>query len=438
MEIGVTDLSTPVVGFVGMSHLGLVSSTAAALRGFPTVAFDPSPDLISRLSLGDLPVLEPGLDEAVARAAEKLSFTSDPEQLATCDIVYISIDVPTDATGTSDLSPIRVAVDLARAHVHSTAAIIVLSQVTPGFTREVDWPSALTYYQVETLVFGQALQRAMEPERLIVGMADAKGTAHPAFWHFLESFGCPIHVMGYESAELAKVAVNAMLVATISAANTMAEICERIGADWTEIVPALRLDRRIGDFSYIHAGLGLTGGNLERDVQTIIRLAQENGTDQSVPRAWVESSVRRRNWVHDALVRIAGEETRELAVGNWGLAYKENTDSTKNSVSVNLIRNLGTASCRWFDPVVNGENLNLPGQKAASALEAASGADVLCVMTPWGEFSAVSAQAIVDAMRGNWVIDPWGRLDPDAMSAVGARHLVLGRSAESRGKGSPC
>lgn len=438
MESGVTDVSTPVVGFVGMSHLGLVSSAAAALRGFRTIAFDPSPDLVSRLLLGDLPVLEPGLDEAMARAAERLSFTSDPEHLAGCDMVYISMDVPTDAAGTSDLSSIRRAVELARTYVRSDAAIIVLSQVAPGFTRDIDWAPALTYYQVETLVFGQALQRAMEPERFIVGMADPKQTAHPGFMKFLESFGCPVHVMGYESAELAKISINAMLVATISAANTMAEICERIGADWTEIVPALRHDRRIGEYSYIRAGLGLTGGNLERDVQTIIRLARENDTDQSIPQAWVESSLNRRNWVHDALARIAGEEAREPAVGIWGLAYKENTDSTKNSVSVSLIRDLGTESWRWFDPVVSGDGLNLPGRGVASALEAARGADVLCVMTPWDEFSEVSVEAIAAVMRGTWVIDPWGRLDRDAMSSLGIRHLALGRAGERRGKRPHC
>lgn len=438
MDGGVTDVNMPTIGFVGMSHLGLVSSTAAALHGFPTFAFDPSADLISRLSRGEVPLREPGLDEAVSRATSTLSFTSDPESLAVCDLVYISIDVPTDATGTSDLAPIREALDMVRAHVRSTTAIIVLSQVAPGFTREIDWPRELTYYQVETLVFGQALKRAMEPERLIVGMADAKGTPHPDYLRFLESFGCPIHLMGYESAELAKVAINAMLVSTISAANTMAEICESIGADWAEIVPALRRDRRIGDFSYIQAGLGLTGGNLERDVQTIIRLAQTNGTDQSVARAWIESSARRRNWVHDALTRISGEEKRELAVGVWGLAYKEGTDSTKNSASVSLIRSLGNPAWRWFDPVVGGESLNLPGRRAASALEAARGADVLCVMTPWEEFSVTSAETIAAAMRGSWVIDPWGRLDPEAMSAAGFKHLILGRSTEMHVKGTLC
>ena len=102
--------------------------------------------------------------------------------------------------------------------------------------------------------------------------------------------------MRYESAELAKISINCCLVASVSTANTLAELCERIGADWSEIVPALKLDRRIGQYSYLTPGLGLSGGNLERDLATVIRFAEANETDAGVVEAWVSNSTWRKDW----------------------------------------------------------------------------------------------------------------------------------------------
>src|SRR5207253_4271520 len=132
-------------------------------------------------------------------------------------------------------------------------------QVPPGFTRALAVPPDRLYYQVETLVFGRAVERAMRPERFIVGCANPQQSLPPAFLAFLKAFNCPILTMRYESAELAKISINCYLVAAVSAANMLAEASEAIGADWAEIAPALRLDRRIGEHAYLNAGLGLAG-----------------------------------------------------------------------------------------------------------------------------------------------------------------------------------
>ena len=92
--------------------------------------------------------------------------------------------------------------------------------------------------------------------------------------------------MRYESAELAKISINCCLVASVTVANTLAEFCERIGADWSEIVPALKLDRRIGPYAYLTPGLGIAGGNLERDLATVQRLSDAHGTEAGLISAW--------------------------------------------------------------------------------------------------------------------------------------------------------
>src|SRR6185437_13120933 len=129
--------------------------------------------------------------------------------------------------------------------------------------------------QGETLVFGRAVERATEPERFIVGCAAPERPIPAAYGAYLSAYSCPILPMRYESAELSKIAINCCLVASVTVANTLAELSEEIGADWAEIAPALRLDRRIGLHSYLAPGLGISGGNLERDLATVLRLSEQ-------------------------------------------------------------------------------------------------------------------------------------------------------------------
>lgn len=417
------------VGFAGLSHLGLVSAAAATAQGVRVVAFDPDTRLTEDLARGELPVDEPGLAECMSEGRSLLTFTSDVTQLKGCQLVYVARDVPTDDAGQSDLTAVRQLVDDVVAVVGGGACVVVLSQVPPGFTRGLQRPGVRLLYQVETLVFGRALERALRPERFIVGVRDSDEPVDDALREYLGRFDCPVLPMRYESAELAKIAINAMLVASISAANTLAELCESIGADWSEITPSLRLDARIGASSYIEPGLGLAGGNLERDLATIIGLADQNGTDAGVVRSWVANSRHRRQWAAEQL-RGCLDVLHEPHVGVWGLAYKQNTHSIKNSVGVDLVRSLSGSSVTWFDPVVDGRLLGLPGDPGGTALEAARGVDVLCVMTPWPEFSAVDLLALAEAMRGRIVIDPFGVLDSKQLGKLGLEHRVLGRAPD--------
>src|SRR5919109_5597208 len=138
--------------------------------------------------------------------------------------------------------------------------------------------------------------RRATPVRSIVGCADPAAPLDARFRAVLDAFGCPILPMRYESAELAKISINCCLVASVSVANTLAELCERIGADWREIAPALKLDRRIGAYAYLAPGLGIAGGNLERDLATVSRLSEGQGTEAGMITAWLRNSRYRRGW----------------------------------------------------------------------------------------------------------------------------------------------
>jgi UDPglucose 6-dehydrogenase len=417
----------PTVAFVGMTHLGLVSAVGTACKGVTVLGVDRDPQLIARLQAGRLPVLEPGLDDALSANGLRQRFSANLADLGACDVVYIAPDVPTDDHGQSDLSGIRTLIDEVRRHLAPQAVLVVMCQVPPGFTRALPVAPDRLYYQVETLVFGRALERVTQPERFIVGCADPKRPLPAAYRALLEAFGCPILPMRYESAELAKISINMCLVASIGVANTMAELCEQLGADWSEIVPALKLDRRIGQYSYLAPGLGIAGGNLERDLATVIRLSERHGTDAGIVRAWLANSRHCRDWAVKTLRSAVLSRNPDPLVAVWGLAYKENTHSIKNSPSLATLQQLPEVRFALHDPAVPPTSVvHARSSAAPDPVAALRGADALMILTPWPQYRAVGPSAIAAALPGKVVIDPYRVLDPEKAREAGLAYYTLG------------
>jgi len=425
-------MTLPIIGFAGLTHLGINSQAAAAARGFNTFGFHQDKELVNFLSQGKFPIHEPGLSALFEQHRQRLSFSADPEVLGECDLVYISVDVPTDDLGQSDLEVVEKTIDIVTPFLRDDALLIVLCQVPPGFTRKLKFPSERLFYQVETLIFGCAVERAMHPERFIVGCADPDVELPQSLETFLSAFECPVLTMRYESAELTKISINMCLVSSICVANTMAELCEKVDADWSEVVPALKLDRRIGQYAYLKPGLGIAGGNLERDLATVVRLASTHGSNAGVVKAWIADSAYRKGWALRCLKDIASSGIVCENIGILGLAYKENTASTKNSAAIALLGFLAEEAkgyeLRVYDPEVTFAKI--PVKRIAiteTAVEACQNADVVMLMTPWPEFGELAPQILASEMRGNVLIDPYRVLDPKECAGAGLRHLTLGR-----------
>jgi UDPglucose 6-dehydrogenase len=425
-----------MIGFAGMSHLGLVTSIVAAAKGFGAVAFDPDASLTADLAAGRLPVFEPGLEATLAQCQKKLRFTSQPADLGDCQLVVVCPDVQTNAANQSDLTELNRLLDVVLPAVSTGTTLVVLSQVPPGFTRRLsrrveclrDKKLAL-YGQVETLIFGRAVERASWPERFMLGCADPGQPLPAAYQKWLEAYGCPVLRMRYESAELAKIAINICLIGQLTVVNTLAEVCERIGADWSEIIPALKLDQRIGPYAYLQPGLGLSGGNLERDLATVRALASEHGADSSLLEAAQRNSIHRRDWllraVHELI--LSGNPRPCLAV--WGLAYKPDTKSTKNAPAVALLEALPNIRFQAYDPQAELEPGQLPHvQRTESAMAALAGADGLLILTRWREFASIDPVHVQRELKGDVVIDPFAGLDAARCRRAGLRHIRLGVS----------
>ena len=422
-----------MIGYAGLSHLGLVSAVAAAAKGFEVVGFDADASLVDTIARGQLPVVEPGLPELLAANRQRLRFSADPSSLLACRVIYVSVDVPIDDQGRSDLSPVETLLGTVSGHSAPDAVIVILSQVNPGFTRrrvrQVETQKRRLLYQVETLIFGRAVERALHPERFIVGCVDPADSLPAPLSEYLAAFGCPILPMRFESAELAKIAINMFLTSTLTTTNMLAGICEAVGADWAEIAPSLRLDGRIGPRAYLQPGLGIGGTNLLRDMVTIQAIASEWGTDAGPVAAWIANSRWRRDWALRTVHREVLGRTPPAIVAVWGLAYKENTASTRHSPGVELVAALKGFRRRAYDPAAK---LDLAGDslftQCDAPLEACAGADVLVIMTPWPEFATIEPAAIRAAMRGRIVIDPYGLLPESDCVTAGLSHLRLGVS----------
>jgi UDPglucose 6-dehydrogenase len=426
-------VTAPIAGFAGLTHLGLVSAAASAAKGFRTIGFDPDGGRVAALKAGSWPISEPQFPELMAQHAPLLSWTASPGDLGACDLVFVAADVPTDEAGASALGPIQSLVAALLPALAPHALLIILCQVPPGFTRSIELAPSRRFYQVETLVFGRAVERALRPERFIIG-ADDPAAALPAVYRtYLESFSCPLLPMRYESAELAKISINCFLVASVTVTNTLAELSEGVGADWREIAPALKLDARIGPQAYLAPGLGLAGGNLERDLATVRRLAGETGSEAGLIDAMLVNSRHRRDWALRVLHEQLLSKMRDPVIGVLGLAYKENTHSTKNSPSLALIRHLQSWPLRVFDPVVPASAAQHPRCVGCdTALTAAEGVDALVIATPWPEFRHLSAADLAARMRGRMIVDPYRVLAPEAAAAAGVRHFVLGAPPQMR------
>lgn len=421
-----SDIKKPVIGFAGLTHLGLNSAVASAAHGFQVVGYHDDSALIDQLNSGKPHVLEPGLPELLKEHQERINFSADSKSLAHCNIVYIAVDVPTDDQGTSDLTPIHHMLKTATAAMRPDALLMILCQVPPGFTRQIEWPVEQLYYQVETLIFGHAVERAMYPERFILGCADPTQPINSHLCNYLKSFNCPILPMRYESAELAKISINMCLVASVSTANTLAEICEHIGADWSEIMPALRLDKRIGQYSYLSPGLGISGGNLERDLATVLRYAEKYKTDGGVVDAWVKNSRHRKDWAWDTYKKLGLDSNPSIRLGVLGLTYKENTHSIKNSPALVFLAHLTDRKVVAFDPAALPEATGSNVSRTTTAIETIKGANVLAIMTPWPEFRLITTESLLQNMTGRIVIDPYRIMDGTTLKEKGFVYATLG------------
>lgn len=410
----------------GATHLGQCLSIAAHHAGVNVLLFDTDNDRINNIKLGIVDRSEPGLHEFFSQSHEGYVISDDVSQLSQANLVVVAVDTSVDEEGNSDESEVVTLLRLVSRYIDEHTPVVVSSQVSPGFCRAMRETHSSLFYLMESLVFGDGINRAINPDRYVVGAANPSDPLPSELIAFLNLANCPINVMSYESAELAKQSANFLLASQIAAANSLASLAERVGADWNDIELALRQDPRIGRSAYIRAGPGIAGSNILRDVVSIRDQSVSNDVDWGFSTAILDVSKYSKYWTTSLLKDLVSAGLSNVAL--LGLAYKPGTESTRGGLGELIIEEFAeTLKIVTHDPVVNlvERGDRSPVRASADVREALAQAEVVVIATPWPEYQQPLSEAM-RAKRPILIIDPYRFLGKDQAVGTLAKLIQFG------------
>ncbi len=430
------------VTVVGSGYVGLVAGACFAETGNDVVCADVDEAKIERLRRNDIPIYEPGLEPLVHRnqAEGRLTFSADVgEAVKHGQVVFIAVGTPPGEDGSADLHHV---LDVARVigrnmngpkvvATKSTVPVGTAERVRQAIKAETDVPFSICS-NPEFLKEGAAVEDFMHPDRVVVGVEDdrARQVMAELYGPFFRKSD-RILFMDIPSAEVTKYAANAMLATRISFMNQIANLCERVGADVTNVRRGIGTDQRIGS-AFLFPGPGYGGACFPKDVKALIRTAAEVGAPADLLEA-VEHVNQRQKQVLLAKVDAAlGVGLKGKTVGVWGLAFKAETDDIRESPAIPLIEGLLAHGARVqaHDPHAMENARALFGdriQYAADPYSAARGADAVVVVTEWLVYRNPDFERLRREMTGHVLIDGRNLYDSARMRAHGFAYASIGR-----------
>lgn len=398
------------IGFFGLTHLGTCYSISVAENNpeIEVIACEINDEIYNERCLGTFDKGEPGIDSFLKNPSPNFKLTNQITELSSCDFVYVSLDTPISSKGISQTDFIYDYFKNLHKEIPIDIPIIILSQINPGFTRRLIETRKNIYYQVETLIFGQGLSRASHPEMIIIGSEN--NFIPKTLYDFLITYKVDIKILDFESAELTKMAINFYLASTLTTTNVLSEIARSIGADWTAVSETLKLDKRIGKYSYLRPGLGIGGTNIRRDLIGLKNLSISKSTESSIIDAIITNSQYNLFWILRIFNYVLQDLNNEqVLIGLLGLTYKENTNSTKNSSGFEFLKIVSqNFFISVYDPVVSKipeKNSNIIFLN--NAFEVINNSSVLVIATPWGDFKNSSIPNTLKESKVKVIIDPF-------------------------------
>jgi UDPglucose 6-dehydrogenase len=420
------------IGVIGVGWVGLVTASCFAELGHRVVARDILPEKIEALSRGRTTIHEPGLDDLLARNAERLTFTTEMDELlGAARLLFVCVDTPPTRSGDADLSRVRSVVkELPEGGDH----VLVMKSTVPAGTGETirrDRPGLAYVSCPEFLKEGSAVEDFMHPDRVVIGADPGDEEASDAVAALYEPLGGELVRTDVASAEMIKLASNAFLATKISFVNEIANVCEEVGADVDEVARGMGLDQRIGP-AFLRAGIGYGGSCFPKDVSALKMLAGNTGYHFQLLNAVIEVNELQKRRVVQKLVGYLGSLVgRRVAL--LGLAFKPQTDDMREASSLVLAARLQGegAQVTAYDPVAAGAARDLLEgvELCGSALEALEGADAAVLVTEWPEFAELDWTEAASRMAHPLLIDGRNFLDSDALVSAGFEYEGIGRVA---------
>ena len=433
----------------GCGYVGLVTGACFAETGVSVICFDIDRATITRLRRGELHIHEPGLEDLVRRNLEsgRLEFSADVQAAVEHgEAQFIAVSTPPGGNGEADLRQVFAVAESIAAHMPGYRLVACKSTVPVGACAEVEKRIATALAErgadhefdvvsnPEFLKGGAAVSDFMHPERIIVGTGSRRAIESlSALYAPFQRKRDRLKVMDRASAELTKYAANAMLATRISFMNELAGLAELVGADIEQVRAGVGADKRIG-YNYLYAGCGYGGSCLPKDTAALARTAREHGYRTEIVEAVKSVNERQKSLLGQKIQAHFGGSLAGRLIALWGLSFKPGTDDVRDAPSLALIEFLLSqgARVRAYDPVAVERCKSLLGERdglefAASAGEAAEGADALAIVTEWPQFRSPDFDRLIETLRQPVIFDGRNLYSPDLMKDKGFRYFGVGR-----------
>ena len=429
------------IAVAGTGYVGLVAGVCFAEKGHYVTCVDIDEKKVAMMREGIAPIYEEDLEELMRRNNEagRLHYTTDYRAAyESAEAIFIGVGTPEQPDGSADLSYIaKVARQIAESITHDVL-VVVKSTVPVGTNDKVEQfisdflPDGITVRVAsnpEFLAQGTAVRDTLKAARIVIGTESEQ--AEHMLREIYEPFNLPIVSVGRRSAEMIKYASNDFLALKISYMNDIANLCELVGADVTDVALGMSYDPRIGK-SFLNAGIGYGGSCFPKDTKALNYLADQHSYAlRTVQAAVAVNETQRLLLYRKASKRLICFEGLRVAV--LGLTFKAGTDDLREAPSVPNIEMLlaRKAEVCAFDPKgmehFKKEYPNLQITEAASCEEALRGANVCFVFTEWPQIRALEAQTFKRLMRTPLVYDGRNLYNPEAMRAAGVEYHSVGR-----------
>lgn len=423
---------------IGTGYVGLVQAACMADLGNDVWGIDIDEKKISNLKKGIIPIYEPGLEEIVNRNYKegRLKFSTDlGPAVKESEIIFIAVGTPPGEDGSADLQYVVAAAGQIAKSMDSYKLVVNKSTVPIG-TGDMVRKEISNHYKgefdvasnPEFLREGSAVPDFMHPDRVVVGNASKK--AKELLEKLYKPLDCPILFTDIKTAEMIKYASNSMLAVQISFINSIANICENVGANVEDVSLGMKLDGRIGKRSFLGAGIGYGGSCFPKDVKALIHIARRHDYKFEILEKVEEvNASQRQNFTNKILRALKNPHNKTVAI--WGLAFKPKTDDMREAPSVEIINNLQKQGViiNAYDPVAEEEakkilkNINF----ASDPYKVIKGADALVICTEWDEFRQIDLEKVKKTLKTPLIIDGRNVYDPKEMKDLGFEYISVGR-----------
>ena len=430
------------IAMIGAGYVGLVSGACFSEFGFNVVCVDRDKDRIERLTGGDIPIFEPGLESLILKNTKsgRLSFTTSlSKALDDTDAVFIAVGTPSRrGDGHADLSFVYEVAREISGKITDYAVIVTKSTVPVGTGDEIERiikeiNSSIKCDVVSNPEFlreGSAIDDFMRPDRVVIGTSSEKAREimrqiyRPLF--LLET---PILFTDRSTAELIKYAGNTFLATKITFINEISDLCEKVGANIQDVAKGIGLDGRIGP-KFLHPGPGYGGSCFPKDTLALVNTAQAAGSPIRIVETVVDINNKRKQGLIARVKAIVKGKITGKQVAVLGVTFKPNTDDMRDSPSLDLIPELVKegAVVNVYDPegMENAKQVINDVQWCDNAYDALTGCEVGIILTEWNEFRALDLDRVKGVMKVPLIVDLRNIYEMDEMSTAGFEYHCLG------------